>query len=148
MEGTLNLILNKIESIDSRLGNMEIEAKNEFKQVNTRLENLETDVKSFKTEVRKEFKQVDSRFEKIDRQFEQVDSRFNHLETEIHRNRFLLEAAMNSQYAEMTRKQDKILSVVVNFAGRTEKVEEEITILAHRQREHEDRITKLEEKVL
>jgi len=96
------------------------------------LKNLKTDVTGFKTEVREEFNKI--------------DNRFSHLEKEIYRNRFLLEADMNSQYAEMSKKQDKILSAIDSFATRTEKNETEITVLSHRIREHEDRITALEEK--
>jgi len=91
--------------------------------------------------------EMKERFEKVDKRLEHMDSRFNHLEKEIHRNRFLLEDAMNTQYAEMIRKQDRILSVTENFAHRTKNNEEEFTVLSHRVREHEDRITALEEKV-
>jgi len=122
-----------------------------------KVDNLEKKVDKLQTKMNEKFEQVDKRFEQVDKRFEQVDKRFEQVDRRLDRLEITtadlkmrmenLDDKMTKGFSDLNKKQDELLNYFLEFGNRVIKNEEELLVLAHRQREHEDRITALEEKI-
>ena len=88
-----------------------------------------------------------SKLQSFEVRFDKIDEKFSYLEKEIHAGFCKAEDERRELSENRQKNRDKILSAVDEFVKRGVKNEEEITMLAFRQRNHEERIEALEEKV-
>lgn len=104
-----------------------------------RFDKLEQKVDNLQDETNKKFEQIDKRFDKIEAELSKVTAITIDNQVRIHD----IQDTVN-RTAEVI---DKLYNKIDNFLVISKKNEEEITVLAYRQKNHEDRITHLEEKI-
>lgn len=122
MEEKLDLILKKLEKLDI----IEIDFKTFKTEVNSRFDNLE----------KKTSDNLTLLLDEQDKIYKSLDKKLSNVENK-------LEKSENWQ-KETGGKLDTLLNTVDSFVNRTVKVEEEIIVINHQVRDHEDRITELE----
>ncbi len=124
--------------LGKELNEFKQEVKKEFKQLHDKVDKLENKVDKLENK-------VDKLENKVDKGFKELDARLTRVEVISINNQKSLEDLQNTvnKTAETI---DKLYNKIDNFLVIARKTEEEVTILAHRQINHEDRITALEEK--
>jgi chromosome segregation ATPase len=90
---------------------------------------------------------VNSKVNALDSKVSELDSKVDKLDSKIN----LLEIQTEDKFDEAEKKAEqrynKVMDQLVDIAGQFQKFDEERTVLAYRQRNHSDRIEKLEKTV-
>jgi len=111
-----------------------------------RFDKLEQKVDYFQNETNKKFEQIDKRFEQVDKRFDKIEAELNKVTAITIDN----QSRINDIQDTVNRTAgiiDKLYNKIDNSLVISKKNEEELTVLAYRQKNHEDRITDLEEKI-
>ncbi|MEQ8225843.1 MAG: hypothetical protein ABRQ37_26250 [Candidatus Eremiobacterota bacterium] len=99
---------------------------------------------SIGTQIDKTFNTLEDKIDKLDKKtdecFNKVDEHFDHLETYIFKEVCRLDNKIDKRFDEMDVKLDKVLSAISNLVVTTENIKQEITVIADKVRQHEDKL--------
>ncbi len=124
-----------------------------FDKLEKKMDDLGTEFREFKQEVNERFGQVDKTFGQVDKRFEQVDKRLDKIDKRLSEveagvvNNTITLQELQKTVNTTAETINKLYNKIDNFLVTAQKNEREIAVIAHRQREHEDRITALESKI-
>ena len=122
--------------------------------VQSGIDELQITIKSLVNQMNKNFKKVDDRLGSMDDKFDLMDNRFGSQE-KFNRSVVQEFASLRREMTQRFDKQEKlafkwksdIMNGIDKFAGRIRRQDHEIAAIGARKEHHEDRISRLEQKI-
>ena len=85
MQAGFALMEKRLEQIDKRFEQTQLDMNKRFEQVDRRFEQVDKRFEQMQQDMNRRFEQVDKRLEQIDKRFEQVDKRFEQMQQDMNK---------------------------------------------------------------